>query len=376
VVHVTTPLRVLILIDHVAGSGGAERYAAGLATHLPRDRIEPWICTTRSAESGVAQALATACVPHANLGRSAKWQVHRLAGLLQLLRRERFDVLHAHKFGSNLWGTLAGRACRVPVVIAHEHTWSYEGQPLRRWLDGRVIGRLATCFVAVSSADAARMADIEGVPRGKIVVIPTSHVPRPAPAPGDVRSELGLDRDAALVAVAAELRPQKALGVLLDAHARLRRAHGDVHLVIAGDGACRPQLEAQTRRLGLQQAVHFLGRREDVDAILVAADVAAMSSDYEGSPLFAFECIANRTPLVATAVGGLPDIVDHGRTGLLVPRRDPVALAAAVGRLLDDRGEGQRLAAQAAARLKLFTIEAAAERFAALYETLTAEVAR
>jgi glycosyltransferase involved in cell wall biosynthesis len=376
-VYVTAPLRVLIVIDRVEGSGGAERYAAGLATHMPRDRIAPWVCTTRSsAEPAATAALAAAGVPHTDLGRTSRWQVHRLAGLLRLLRYERFDVVHAHKFGSNLWGTLAGRACGVPVVIAHEHTWSYEGRPLRRWLDGRVIGRLATRFIAVSSADAERMAGIEGVPRDKIVVIPTSHVPRPGSAGGDVRRELGLGRDAAVVAVAAQLRPQKALGVLLAAHARLLRERGDVHLVIAGDGACRPQLEAHVRRLRSERAVHFLGRRDDVDAILVAADVAALSSDFEGSPLFAFECIASRTPLVATAVGGLPDIVEHGRTGLLVPRRDPDALAAAIGCLLDDPAQRQRMAAQAAARHKPSTIDAAAGRFADLYEALTAEVAR
>lgn len=377
VLCVTMPLRVLIVIDRVESSGGAERYAAGLATSFPRDRVAPWVCTTRaSGEPAATGALAAAGVPHTDLGRTSRWQAHRLAGLPRLLRRERFDVVHAHKFGSNLWGALAGRACGVPVVIAHEHTWSYEGRPLRRWLDGQVIGRLVTRFVAVSSADAARMVAVEGVPREKIVVIPTSPVPRSAPARRDVRDELGIDRDAAVVAVAAVLRPQKALEVLLDAHARLVRERGNVHLVIAGDGPCRPQLEAQARRLGSESAVHLLGHRDDVDAILDGADVGALSSDFEGSPLFALECIARRTPLVATAVGGLPELIEHGRTGLLVPRRDPGALAVAIGSLLDDPARRRQLAAEAAARCNPSTIEAAAARFADLYETLTAEAGR
>ena len=99
------------------------------------------------------------------------------ARLVALLREERFDVLHAHKFGSNLWGSIFGRLTRTPVVIAHEQTWSYEGQPLRRFLDGQVIGRLADVMVAVSTRDQERMTSIEGVPPHKTTYIPNAFVP-------------------------------------------------------------------------------------------------------------------------------------------------------------------------------------------------------
>jgi hypothetical protein len=135
--------RILFVIDYAASTGGAERLVVGLATHLPQDRFEPWICATRSAEPATARALAESGVRLVTLGRSAKWDIHRLGGLVRILRQHRFDVLHAHKFGSNLWGTLIGSACRVPALVAHEHSWSYEGDAARAWLDGNVIGRLA-----------------------------------------------------------------------------------------------------------------------------------------------------------------------------------------------------------------------------------------
>ena len=366
-------LRVLFLINNISDTGGAERAAAALAMHLPRERFEVWICSTRRAVPTAVAALTQSGVRHVHIGRRSKWDVHRLAALVALIRQQRFDVLHAHMFGSNLWGTLIGRACRVPVLIAHEHTWSYEGNQLRKWLDGRVIGRLVTRFIAVSSLDAARMVSIEHVPAEKVVMIPNAYVPRDGAVDGDLRRELGLDDATPLVAVVAVLRPQKALSVLLDAYPRVLHAVPDAHLVIAGDGPCRGALEKQARALGLTGRIHFLGERLDVDAILSAADVAVMSSDYEGTPLVAYECMANRAPLVATAVGGLPDIVHDGQTGLLVPPRDPARLAAALIGLLTDPPRRERIADAAAARLDEFTIDAAVRRFARLYETLVAE---
>jgi glycosyltransferase involved in cell wall biosynthesis len=369
-------LRVLFLIDHLVDAGGAERFAVGLATHLPADRFELWVCSTRSAEPSALAALREAGVRHVHLGRRRKSDVYRMLGLVALLRRERFDVLHAHMFGSNLWGSLIGRACRVPVIVAHEQTWSYQGDPIRRWLDGRVIGRLATRFVAVSTQDATRMVSIEHVPPDKVVMIPNAYVPRPGSPDTDLRGELGLASGTPLVTSIAVLRPQKALSVLLDAYPSVLEAVPDAHLVIAGDGECRDALERQARELAINDHVHFLGRRNDVDAILRAADLAVMSSDFEGTPLVAYECIANRTPLVATAVGGLLDIVDDGRTGRLVPPRNPPALAGAIVELLTDPDRREQMAGAAAGKNEEYTIGTAARRFAGLYEALLAERGR
>jgi len=367
------PLRVLFLINNAVDYGGAERFAVGLATHLPSSRFKVWMCTTRDTDPVALRALTAAGVTHVHLGRRTKWDIHRFAPLVSLLRRERIEILHAHMFGSNLWGCLLGRPCRVPVIIAHEQTWSYQGQPLRRWIDGHVIGRLATRFVAVSTADAARMVSVEGVPAEKVVMIPNAYVPRPEAPSGNLRDELGIGAGIPLTTVVSVLRPQKALGVMLEAHARVLDTLPDAHLAIAGDGPSRDFLEHRARELGLDGSVHFLGHRRDIDSILRAGDVAAMSSDYEGTPLVAFECMANLTPLVATAVGGLPDIVDNGRTGLLVSPRQPGALADALLSVLEDRKLGEQLAAAAAARASEFTIQAITARFAALYEQLATE---
>jgi glycosyltransferase involved in cell wall biosynthesis len=279
-------------------------------------------------------------------------------------------------FGSNVWGTILGRASGVPVIVAHEHNWSYSGDPLRMWIDRRVIGRLATRFVAVSRANQERMVRVEGIPAERIVVLPTAYIPRDLGSGPDIRSALGLAPDSPLIAVAAILRVEKALDVLLDAHAQVIRRFPEAHLVIAGDGPCQDELERSASRLQIGDRVHFLGARLDVDAILRAADVGAMSSDWEGMPLFVFECMAAGTPLVATSVGGVPEVVEDGTTGLLVPARDPTALAGAIAELLSDPQLRERLAVAAAERIDEFTIESVALRFASMYETLVTQAAR
>jgi len=366
-------LRVLFLIRFLHDTGGGERFALALATHLPRDRFDPWVCCTRGGDERPLRELEQASVPYTVLGRRTKWDVHRFAGLARLLREQRFDILHAHMFGSNVWGTLIGRACRVPVIIAHEQTWSYAGNPIRAWLDGRIIGRLATRFVSVSPADAERMVSYERVPERKIVVIPNAYVPRAAASDGNIRAELGIQASAPVIATAAVFRPQKALDLLLEAHARVRVAIPQAHLLIAGDGQLRETLKRRASELSLDGHVHFLGKRQDVDAILRAADVAALSSNFEGTPLFMFECMANRTPLVATAVGGIPSVLQSGVSGVLVPPRDAQALAEAMTGLLHDRFRRERIAEQAAQLLSPFTIEAVTNRFVELYEQLSAE---
>ena len=319
-------LRILLVIDSVSEDGGAERFTAALAAHLPRERFEVWICSTRTADPATVAALNRAGVRHVSCGRRAKWDVHRFSTLVALLRRRRFDIVHTHKFGSNVWGTIFARACRVPVVIAHEHNWSYSGDRLRIWIDRLLIARLSDRFVAVSQA--SREDDqAERIPAEKIVVLPTAYIPHPVTADGDIRRELGLPRAARLITTAAVLRVEKALEVLIEAHAGVVRQIGQTHLVVCGDGPCRDELDHQVAELGTRDLVHFLGRRHDVGSILRASDVCAMSSDWEGMPLFIFECMAAGTALVATSVGGLPEVVDHGRTGLLVPPRDPAALA-------------------------------------------------
>jgi glycosyltransferase involved in cell wall biosynthesis len=243
---------------------------------------------------------------------------------------------------------------------------------LRRFLDGHVIGRLADVFVAVSERDRRRMIDLEGVPAQKIVVLPNAYVPRPDGPSIDYRQHLQIAADAPLVATVAVHRPEKALDMLLEAFAQVANAMPAATLVIGGDGPCRPDLEQRADELGIADRVRFLGWWEDVAGLLAAADVAAMSSDYEGMPVFALECMATGTPLVSTDVGNVADLLGDLDGVVIVPRRDPPALAAALEGLLRDPQRRAAHAKAAAEFLPPYEIDNVAREFAELYERLLA----
>jgi glycosyltransferase involved in cell wall biosynthesis len=269
---------------------------------------------------------------------------------------------------------LLGRVCRVPVVIAHEHAWSYEGQTYRRLLDGYFIGRLATMFLTVANRDL--MIEWEHVPENKVTLMPNPYIPRPSTNGGDLRAELGIDPSAPVVGTVARLRPQKALDVLVDAFALVARSLPEARLVIAGEGPCREELERQAAERGVRDSVHFLGMREDLDVVLRAVDVAAMSSHFEGAPLFGLECMAHGTPLVATDVGGLSELFENGRSAILVPPGDAPALASALEGLLREPTRRQALAEAARSEIDRYSIDSVTAEYEALYERLLKDSGR
>lgn len=373
-------VRVVTLIDFLTAQSGAERLALELATHLDQTRFQSLLCVSRwpppgppdaAAREGLRQ-LSQAGVKLVGLGRRGKVDVWVWARLARLLRRERIDVLHAHKFGSNVWGTLMGRLARVPVVIAHEHTWSYEGRPVRRFLDRELIARGADRFIAVSREDQRRMVAVEGIDPARTLLLPNGiRQPAPSDSDSDVRRELEIAPEVPVIGLVGVLRPQKALHVLVRAMATLVREIPGVQALIAGEGAERHALEQLAVELGVQDSVHFLGHRSDVPALLGALDVAVSCSDYEGSPLAVLEYMEAGLPVVATAVGGTPDLIESGVHGLLVPPGDPGALAAAIGQLLRDRGLARAMGARGRQRRRVeFDFDLMVRRTEDLYSEL------
>jgi glycosyltransferase involved in cell wall biosynthesis len=186
------------------------------------------------------------------------------------------------------------------------------------------------------------MIELEGVPSSKIRVIPNGIMPLPTPRL-DLRAELGLGTDARVIGTLTVLRPEKALDVLVEAAALLRPRFPDLVVLIAGAGPEEARLRALIRARGLDSTIRLLGFRRDVADVLAAVEVAIFSSDREGSPLAVMESMAAAKPIVATRVGGIPALVEDGEHALLVPPRNPRALADATARLLSDRVLRERL---------------------------------
>lgn len=353
---------VLTLVDHLPSHGGGERVAADLAAGLDPVRFDRLLCVTRWPyakteqawdDRGSVAALEAAGVEVFGLGRTSRLDPKPWRPLIKTLRSRPVDVLHAHKFGSNLWGSVIGSLARVPVIVSHEHTWSYEGNRPRVLLDRNVVGRLSDAFIAVSEHDRRKMIDVERIPPERAILIPNG-IPGPRPRTGsDVRAGLGIPPAAPVAGAIGNLRPQKAYAHLIEAAARARDRIPGLRVLIAGDGPEREALDARIAELGLRETVTLLGSRADVGDLLAAMDVVVSSSSFEGSPLALMEAMAASTPIVATAVGGVPDLVVDGETGLLVPPGDPGRLAEALTRVLGDPGLAQRMGEAGAQRQRL-----------------------
>jgi glycosyltransferase involved in cell wall biosynthesis len=367
-------LKVVTLVDGLSGLGGGERVAAELAMRLDPDRFESVFCVTRPRWGpGREESLRAAGVRTLTLRRNSAKNLLAWRPLISLLRRERTDILHCHKYGSNIWGAMVGRLCGVPVIVAHEHVWSYEGQALRRLLDRYLIAKAAHVFLTVSNETRRQMIEVEGIDPDLVRVLPNGVPTLAEPTGRDVRRELGIAPEALVVGTVSVLRPQKALQVLIRSAARLVSEFPILKVVIAGEGPERVNLEALVTELGLDGRVMLVGPRTDVSDVLASFDVAVSSSDYEGSPLAVIEYMAAAKAIVATRVGGVPDLIEDGIHGLLVEAQDAEGLASAVARLLREPDLRARMGEEARKRQQAeFTIDAAVNRLELLYEELSA----
>jgi glycosyltransferase involved in cell wall biosynthesis len=374
-------LRVLTMVDGPGTAGGGEGIARQIALHLDPDRFEVVFCVTGwspeiAREANLAE-LREAGIAFAAVERSGRFDLWPWRDIVARARASGIDVLHTHKIGSNLWGALLGPLIGDPVFVAHEHTWSYEGNPTRVLVDRELIARRADAFVAVSREDQRRMTEIERIPAAKTRFIPNGIPPFPGPTPGrDPRAELGIGPTTPLVGVVATLRPQKALDVMIRAVPELRRLVPGATVLLIGGGDSEGSTEAGRLRaiaaeVGAEDGVRFLGPRDDVPDLVAQLDLGALSSDFEGSPLAVMEYMEAGKAVVATRVGGVGDLVVDGETGLLVPPQDPPALAAALAELLLDPERRARMgAAGRERRRRLFSIEATARQVGYLYEEL------
>jgi glycosyltransferase involved in cell wall biosynthesis len=333
-------IRTVVHFIDTAEFGGAERALLHLLTRLDRRAWRPVLF--HHDEPGLKPLLDA--VDAAGIERRTVPAMRgprglaRVPGFARAVRAARAAVFHAHLN----WplacsgGLLAARLARVPTVATVQ---LFSGFPQARTmgLQRRLVPRGVSRYVAVSAAVADDIARQLRVPRDRIRVVPNGvatdePVLSPSPNAAAPRSPT--------VLTLARLDPQKGLPYLLRAAAMLP----GVSFIVAGEGTERASLEREARDLGVSDRVAFIGFRTDTAALLARADVVVLPSLNEGLPLAVLEAMAAARPVVATAVGGTPEIVHDRETGLLVPPADPAALARAIGELLADRPLARRLA--------------------------------
>jgi lipopolysaccharide/colanic/teichoic acid biosynthesis glycosyltransferase/glycosyltransferase involved in cell wall biosynthesis len=276
-----------------------------------------------------------------------------LIALYRLMRRERPHIVHTHAAKPGVLGRLAARLAGVPVVVHTFHGHILHGYygPLMTWLlrrMERLLARGTDRIIAVSEQVKQDLVRYDVAPPEKISVIPLGFDLQPFLDSGEHRGalyrELGLTNGARLVGIVGRIFPIKNHRLFLEAAARVAAEEHAARFVVVGDGVLRPEMEAHARRLGIADRVTFTGWRRDLPHIYPDLDVLVVSSKNEGTPVSAIEAMASACPVVATRVGGLPDLIEDGETGHLVPAEDAPALAAAILRVLRDREGARRMA--------------------------------
>jgi glycosyltransferase involved in cell wall biosynthesis len=288
--------------------------------------------------------------------------------LARWLRRHRVALVHTHNRMALIYGAPAARLAGAAVVHT-KHGHNPRGGT--RLVAGNVAGRLVHAFVAVSEETAAVARRRREVDLRRLHVIPNGielarFHPDPA-ARARVRRELDIGADAWVVGTVGRIAAEKNHALLLRAVAPLLGP--EARLVVAGDGPLLPQLTELAAGLGIAPFAHLLGVRRDVPEVLNALDVFAMSSDTEGLPLVVLEAMATGLPVVSTGVGGIPNVIEEGQTGLLVPAGDEAALRDRVAALKADPARTRRMGARAReVTVARFSAERMQRDYLALYE--------
>lgn len=365
-------MKVLFLITGLA-YGGAETQLVQLATRLKERGWEVGVISMLPPEAYVRE-LEVAAIPVFSLGmRRGVPDLRALFRLARIVRRERPCVFHSHMVHANLLARVCRPIASVPVLVCTAHN-IWEGSRWREWAY-RLTDPFCDLTTQVSDAGLERYVRIGAVPARKIRFVPngvdTNRFRPDIKARAYLRDSLGLRSEFIWLAV-GRLEQAKDYPNMIRAFAKVHQLRRESRLFIVGQGSLRAEMERLAAELGLGNVVNFLGVRRDIPELMNAADAYVMSSAWEGMPLVLLEAAAVGLPVVATDVGGNREIVLDGKTGLLVPPKDPDALAGAMLRVMT-LSPGARAAMGQAARSHIeahYSLDRVTDEWEALYTTL------
>jgi len=352
------------------GIGGMERVIMDLCRYVDPERFRFSICCL-SVRGVLADQMETEGVPvHYFQNQTRLARYFRGFGLARLVSDSQVQVLHTHHTTAFVDGAIARCMARVPVLVNTDHCKLYPF-PWRRVLLERLSSMVANEVVAVSEHTRADLIRHEGIAPEKISVIYNGvnvRLTRQDSA-GELRRELGIPQTGIVIGAVARLEEQKGLDLLLRAVPVVLAQQPEAWFVLVGGGSREEALKELVAALGISHRVLFTGWRRDAVDLIQTFDCYVSSSNFEGMPMSMLEAMALAKPIVSTAVGGIPEFVRPGETGVLVSTRDPRQFADAILSVIATSGEAARLGANGKRLYETrFTAEAMAQQYGALYE--------
>ncbi|HTN43416.1 MAG TPA: glycosyltransferase [Nitrospiria bacterium] len=297
----------------------------------------------------------------------SEWSLPAVWTLSEILKRERIQVIHMHTSHACTLGGWAARLAGVPArIISRRVDFSVRSNPLRKMKYQWGVDRILAISEGVRNVLLA-----DGLDPNRIEVVRSGIDPRPFDPdypPGEARRELGIPEGSPVIGCVAHFADHKGHRYLIEAAVRVAAAVPDVRFLLVGEGELRPAIELQIKDLGLERHVVLTGFRNDVPRLLAAMDIVVLSSHLEGLGTSLLDAMAMARPVVATRVGGIPEMVEDGLNGRLVPPRDPAALAEALIMLINRPEERKRLGRAGRTRmLQTFSAEAMVAATEAVY---------
>lgn len=375
----TDPHRRKRTVVHVIdglGRGGAEHLLTSMAPELQRQGFDVRVVVLQDREGNpAAEKLRDRGISVELLALDKLRRIGQFSRAIRRLRDMKPDVIHAHLEAATILTGVARVVLGVPVVATlHtlEHPERFSRASARLWVRDRFLINVFDRVICLSSALEAE-ARQHGLANARVTSISNGidvqqFERMPVEAARAMRTEFGIPETAALVITVAVLRQQKGIDRLIRAMQRVRASITDVHLLVIGDGEDRQRLENLSEELGLCDAVTFAGFREDVAGLLGGADLFVLPTLWDALPTVLIEAMAAHLPIVASNVGGIPDMVRDGVEGLLVPTDDDEALATAISQIMSDAALREDMALAARLRAETaFSLPNQVGKVAALY---------
>ena len=349
-------------------AGGAEIYALTVASRLDKNRFSALMCALD--QGGAIEPEVKKCgLPYFIMNRRAGIDWRLFGRLHRLFRRHKIDVLQTHHFNQLFYSSI-GAKLRGIRIYHTEHDVELAKKPRLR-LALKVLSLCCDKMIAIGDEIAQMYRDL-GIPESKIEIIRAGvELSSFSQSQEEARrelGELGLQDKHRVAIIVARLFPEKNHHLLLNAFAQAAKNQPDFRLLIAGEGTQSEAIRAQIENLNLTCQVKMLGVRRDVPRLLAASDVFVLSSDREGLPIAILEAMAAARPVIATAVGNVPDVVRDGETGRLVPPKNQAALAEAIGDLLGDKTRSAALGRAARQVVRNYDVHFMIERYEKLFE--------
>ena len=352
-----------IKIVHVINSlnyGGAENQIVQLLNGLNPLRFEKHLVTFRNLETANSRALNPEIKRY--IVKRRRWgDVGCIFRLYRLLKALKVDVIQAHMYQANLFAAIAGRLAGVPVVFTTEHGRNSWKKPIHHYMEKWIISPLVNMRVAVSRNIREVRLKSGDAPEDKITVIPNCVEIFEKINKYETGKRLQIGTVGRLV-------PAKDYHTLIIAFNKLIEDGLNIDLVFVGDGSERSRLESMVQDLNISNCVKFAGFQEDIPAFLDKFDIFVLSSITEGIPVAMLEAMAMGVPIVATGIGGIPEVIQDNVNGLLVECRNPEMLAGAIKQLIDDNSLREKIGRAGREKIKCsFSREAICNQYEQLY---------